>query len=111
MQRIQWIGRIGLGVGVALLASACGGSDQVATPRKAEPVEELADDEEWEENTVPVIEWVRLEPEAPAAGASVTAQVRVNDPDGDEIELGYAWRLNGRPARTTGNTLHLGPSA
>ena len=45
---------------------------------------------------------------APAAGASVTAQVRVNDPDGDEIELGYAWRLNGRPARTTGNTLHLG---
>ncbi len=110
MQRLQQIGRLGIlgafAVTSALAGSGCG-SDEVAPPPVAEAEVEAEDEGEWEENTVPVISWVRLEPDTPAAGASVKARARVEDPDGDEIELGYAWTLNGRPARTSGDTLQL----
>ncbi len=105
MARIGWI------VAASFWGAACGGGDAVApsaTGRTAVVEEELADDEEWVENSVPMIEWVRFEPESPGAGTRVTAQARVNDPDGDDVEVGYAWRVNGRPARSSGNTLTLG---
>jgi hypothetical protein len=99
------IGGVALAVALALPATGCGsGSEPAAPAQAAGPVA----DEEWEENTIPVIESVRLEPDAPAVGASVTARVRVDDPDGDEIELGFAWSVNGRAARASGDTLSLG---
>lgn len=112
MHRMIRFGLVGALASAAWLVAGCG-SDEVAPAQErrvdAEAADTDADEDEWVENTVPVIAWVRLEPDTPAAGASVTARVRVDDPDGDEIELGYAWRLNGRPARTPdGDTLHLG---
>jgi hypothetical protein len=104
MRRIR--GRAGLAcaAALALLGAGCGGSESAAP---AAPAAQVAEDEEYEEKTVPVIEWVRLEPDAPAPGGSVTARVRVADPDGDEIELGYAWTLNGRAVRASGDTIPL----
>jgi len=105
MRRIRGKAGIACGVALALLGAGCGGGESVPA---APPVAQADDDEEWEENTIPVIEWVQLEPDAPAPGGSVTARVRVADPDGDEIELGYAWTLNGRAVRAAGDTLALG---
>ena len=106
MRPIKILGSLGVVGVLALLGAGCGGSEAIVPARTASAVE--ADDGEWVENAIPVIEWVRLEPEAPAAGANIQARVRVDDPDGDEIELGFAWKLNGRPARTAGPTLALG---
>lgn len=90
-----------------LLFVGCGGDDVV--PQQPAAVATADEDEgEWVENAVPEIQWVRLEPESPAAGSNVTARVRVNDADGDEIELGFAWSINGRPVRASGDTLPLG---
>jgi len=109
MARHRWSGGLGwLGTVVILGSTAgCGGGIDdpgVQTQRAAVP----EDEGEWEENTIPVIERVELEPVAPAPGGSVQAQVRVNDPDGDDVELGYAWRVNGRPVRSSGSSISLG---
>jgi hypothetical protein len=99
-------GRAGLaGLGLALaLGAGCGGGDEVQyTPvTQDDPVED-----EWVENTIPQIEWVRLEPEHPSPGGQVKALVRVVDADGDDIELGYAWRVNGRSVKAMEDTLDL----
>lgn len=99
--RIAQIAGLGL---IWALGSACGGGDPV---QKDAAQTESADDGEWEMNTIPVIYSVELEPESPAPGGQVTAQVRANDEDGDELELGFAWSVNGRPVRASGPTLSL----
>lgn len=61
------------------------GSAELASPAgRAAPV-----------NSAPAIRDVRLEPADPVAGETVTASVAVADLDGDEVELGYTWRLKG----------------
>lgn len=53
-------------------------------------------------NQPPVIRSVRLEPSTLLAGEPVRAVVTALDPDGDQIELGYVWELNGRKVRSRG---------
>jgi len=103
-RRNDWLG---FGAALALLSAGCG--DDVPGAGRAQPRAEagLEADEEWVENTVPEIAWVRLEPSSPAPGGHVTARVQVDDPDGDELEYGFAWRINGRPVRSSGDTLEL----
>jgi len=104
MARHGWIDWLGVLGAVALLGGGCGGDDPVATSSDAS-----ADGEgvEWVENTIPVIDSVRLDPDSPAPGGAVTARVRAGDEDGDPLELGYAWRINGRAVRASGETLAL----
>jgi len=90
--------RWGLAGVLLLLAGACGGGEEAAPSARApeHATGEAAAGDGWVENEAPAIEWVRLEPETPGAGAGVTARVRANDPDGDPVELAYVWRLDGR---------------
>jgi len=104
--RHRWIRGLGCLVIVGAAAGCGGGIDDPGVRTRPTAVQE--DPAEWEENSIPVIERVEIEPGAPAPGGSVTAQVRVNDPDGDDVELGYAWRVNGRPVRSSGNSISLG---
>jgi hypothetical protein len=46
-------------------------------------------------NSPPEIETVSLEPESTPPGASLTAAVQGNDPDGDPLLYTYQWRVNG----------------
>jgi len=110
-RRKAWLGLAGAFV---LLGGGCGddvpgaaGARLQVEQDQDQDQDELDADEEWVENSLPEIEWVRLEPVSPAPGGSVTAQVRANDADGDELELGYAWRINGRPVRNSDATLQL----
>jgi len=108
-RRKAWLGVAGAFV---LLGGGCGDDVPGAAGARLQveqdqDQDELDADEEWVENSIPEIEWVRLEPESPAPGGSVQAQVRANDADGDDLELGYAWRINGRPVRNSGDTLQL----
>ncbi|MBW2315267.1 MAG: hypothetical protein JRH10_13840 [Deltaproteobacteria bacterium] len=102
---VRWLGGA---CAIALVGSGCGGGDVPGEAGAAASNTAVEEEDEWEENTIPVIEWVHLEPSSPAPGGSVTAQVRVNDPDGDDIEYGYAWRINGRPVRSSGDRITLG---
>jgi len=81
-RRNDWLG---FGAALALLSAGCG--DDVPGAGGVQPRAEagLEADEEWVENTVPEIAWVRLEPSSPAPGGQVTARVQVDDPDGDEL--------------------------
>jgi len=108
-RRKAWLGLAGAFV---LLGGGCGDDVPGAAGARLQAEQdqdqdELDADEEWVENSIPEIEWVRLEPDSPAPGSSVTARVRANDADGDDLELGYAWRINGRPVRNAENTLQL----
>lgn len=47
-------------------------------------------------NSPPVIESVTLSPEAVYTEGTVTAKVVASDPDGDPIQLSYAWTVNGK---------------
>jgi hypothetical protein len=76
-----------------LLLQGCGGEEP------AGPAADAADSRDAGSsalNSPPVIEEVRLEPSHPRPGETVTAQVIVNDPDGDPVTLAYSWRVAGR---------------
>lgn len=88
---------------LALLALACGGSDDA--PETAAWVEAPRS---GAANQPPRLERVQLEPAEPVAGDEVRAVVRVTDPDHDRVELGYAWSVDGRALPGAGPTLALG---
>jgi len=48
-------------------------------------------------NRPPVVESVAFEPDPPQTGGSVRVVPKVSDPDGDEVNLSYAWTVNGQP--------------
>jgi len=58
-------------------------------------------------NGAPRIDWLNLDPAAPAPGESVRARVRAQDPEGDRIELRFAWEVGGVPRAETGHTIDL----
>jgi hypothetical protein len=59
-------------------------------------------------NRAPVIQEVRLSPREPAAGERVSALVRASEPDGEAIQLRFAWSVGGRPIRESGAEILLG---
>jgi len=95
--------------GAALLAAGllvgCGGEEaakpsgasMAGTPRPAEDAG----------NEAPVIESVELEPAQPVAHQRLQAVVVASDPDGDPIELGFAWRVGGRNVEADGDSIEV----
>ncbi|MHC4507107.1 MAG: hypothetical protein ACYTFI_27820, partial [Planctomycetota bacterium] len=59
-------------------------------------------------NRAPVIQEVRLTPGQPAAGERVRALVRASEPDGEAIQLRFAWSVGERPIRESGAEILLG---
>jgi hypothetical protein len=58
-------------------------------------------------NRAPRVEAVRIEPDRPGAGGSVTVVVEASDPDGDPLSYRYQWRAGGVAARgSTFTALH-----
>jgi hypothetical protein len=101
MRLFGWIAAAVLVAGM----TACGGSEEVVEPSApVDVVERPANDGP---NHAPVIRSVRLEPEAPINGDRVNAIAVVSDEDGDPIEIGYEWRISGRPLSTGESSIEL----
>jgi hypothetical protein len=58
-------------------------------------------------NRAPVIQEVRLSPSKPAAGERVSALVRASEPDGEAIQLRFAWSVGGRSIDESGAEIRL----
>jgi len=100
MRIIGWIATAVLIAG----GTACGGNDEAAVPGAPVKVERATS---AASNRAPVIRSVRLEPSAPVNGDRVQAIVSVSDEDGDPIELGFEWRISGRPIATGEASIEL----
>jgi hypothetical protein len=90
----------------ALLATglACGGGDEPepsGPPMLAPPVEKVKD------NRAPVIESIRIEPKYPARGDRIRAVLRTRDAEGDSLEIGYVWKVDGEKLPASGPELQL----
>ena len=57
------------------------------------------------ENAAPAIGAAWITPEAPTTGDTLTASSDAADPDGDALELTYAWTVDGAPAGADDPTL------
>lgn len=91
-----------LWAGMGILA-ACG-QKEVATP-SGRSMGAVAQTTSGVRNRPPEIEDVTFEPAAPRPGAQVQARVAARDPDGDAVELHYAWSIDGSPVPTDGSHL------
>lgn len=58
-------------------------------------------------NQKPVIEHLRIEHDDPEAPGVIRAVAEVRDPDGDDVELSYAWEVAGVPSEESGPELAL----
>ena len=101
--RLVGIGTTGLLGAVTGILVGCGQSE-VPTP-SGRSLEAAAQATSKGRNRPPEIESVTFEPEAPRPGAQIQARVAARDPDGDAVELRYAWSIDGRPVETDGSHL------
>jgi hypothetical protein len=58
-------------------------------------------------NRPPEIQRVGFSPSQPEPGQTVTAVVRASDPDGDAVQLGYRWVVDGKRIVDTGATIPM----
>lgn len=84
-------------------ALACGGSE----PSEPSGPSMAAPPARGEVDRAPEIERIRIEPGAPVDGDRVRARVTAHDPDGDRVELSYAWWVDGRTQRVEGPEFEL----
>lgn len=90
MRIVGWISAAVLIAG----ATACGESEELAAPAAPTKARKVSN---ADTNHAPVIRSVRLDPPAPVAGDRIQALVSVADEDGDPIQLGFEWKISGRP--------------
>jgi len=107
-RRVAPRGRFGIWI-VGLLGAATGslaacGQSDVPTP-SGRGLEVAAQASSRGRNRPPEIESVTFEPAAPRPGTRIQARVTTRDPDGDAVELRYAWSIDGRPVPTDGSHL------
>lgn len=62
-------------------------------------------------NSAPVIESVSVEPRTARPGETIRALVEASDPDGDDLELHYEWRLDGRVDSQATERFHVTSAA
>jgi hypothetical protein len=96
-----------MAVGTAL---ACGADDPAGRPGGGSAWREPASAVTGI-NRPPEIESVRILPEEPAPGDTVEAVVHASDPDGDKLELHFAWSAGGRALDGSSGSLELGQLA
>lgn len=92
-------------------AVACGGGDSnrasgVAAIHEPRSVEQTAT-RPAENNHAPTIHSLRIEPNAPISGDRVRAMFATQDADGDSLDLGFVWRLNGEVIDTGESFIEL----
>ena len=59
------------------------------------------------DNALPVVEQVRIEPQAPTTGSTVRAIVSARDPDGDPLTFQYQWYIDNVLAPGAGDAFTL----
>ena len=95
----------GLAFAVGCALAACGSGEEAVVPvgahLSAEPSSVRA-------NRPPVIQRIRLDPAEPVRGDLIRAVVVAQDPDGDAIEIGYRWFVNGERVSVDGPEIALG---
>jgi hypothetical protein len=101
---IQVRAKLGLSAAVAALMLPGCGSEETRLDQLAPLAVER---EEGALNEAPVIRAIRLEPHEPVQGDRIRAVVSVHDPEGDEVELVYRWRVDGDPVVAEGAVLEL----
>lgn len=102
-RRASWRGAAAL---VAVSALSCGGSGSEVTTGAAWQAPEKSAEESL--NRAPVIQEVRLVPSEPAAGERVRAVVKASEPDGEPIQLRFAWSVGGLPIPESAAEIQLG---
>jgi len=105
-RRVGWEGAAAL---LAAWALGCGGEAGQETSGAAWQAPDKS--AEASLNHAPVIQEVRLSPSEPAAGERVSALVRASEPDGEAIQLRFAWSVGGRPIGESGAQILLGEVA
>ena len=105
-RRAGWRGAAAL---LAVSALSCGGDASEETTGAAWQAPEKSGEARL--NRAPVIHEVRLSPSEPAAGERVSALVRASEPDGEAIQLRFAWSVGGRPLPESGAEIQLGEVA
>lgn len=58
-------------------------------------------------NRPPVIGEVEISPQTPRPGEQLVARAEATDPDGDDVELSYHWKLDGKALDATGPFLEV----
>jgi hypothetical protein len=95
----------------AVVGFGCGGEEvplQGATELLQDPARRIVGAvAAGPKNLPPVIEFVRLEPAEPTAGATVVAKVKSSDPDGDRLRYAFRWRLEGERVPSSGPRVEL----
>ena len=85
---------------------ACGGDDSVPTGAAMGAPEPVTDETSFL-NGAPVIEEISLSPATPRPGERIQVKVRTSDPDGDDVQIRYEWRVDGQIQTETGTSLHV----
>ena len=83
----------------ATLACACSSEESSSEPSAPPPAERslLTTPSTPTPNQAPEIRSLYLEPSRPLPGDRVSATVEASDPEGDDFELGFTWRVGDRP--------------
>ncbi len=97
---------------VAAGAVACGGDESnrssgVAAVNEPQRVDEKPATRQEKVNHPPTIRSLRIEPQTPISGDQVRAVVATEDADGDLLELGFLWRVNGESIQTGESFIEL----
>lgn len=95
MRNRYWLGSL-LTAGLAVLGAGCGDDSPVALEGDWESAASARDDKERVGNSAPEVVDIRFEPEEAFPGGRLRAKVESRDAEGDVLELGYAWRVNGK---------------
>ena len=98
----------GLVIAVLTALAGCGSDDALVA--ELEPLEAVPA-EDTEDNQPPKVVEVRFEPAQPAQGDQLQAVVTARDPNGDRVELGYRWRIDGDVVQEGQAQLDLGDVA
>lgn len=98
--RIWTTGLLGGAMGIL---AACGQGD--APTASGRSMEAPAQTTSSGRNRPPEIGSVTFEPAAPRPGSRIQARVAARDPDGDAVELRYAWSIDGSPVSADGSHL------
>jgi hypothetical protein len=93
--------RFAIGIALGALCVGCGESAPPAAGSAAVVAPSTPG------NHAPVIESLRLDPDEPAQGASISAVVMARDPDGQSVSLTHRWFVDGAEQQTNTPSLSL----
>jgi hypothetical protein len=104
---IRRFNRLLVAMGGLGLCLACGGDDPAPVAQTEEPAAQPTAPAMDGVNSPPEILRARFEPARPTSGEPLKVVAEPHDADGDRVQLGFRWTLDGRPATGGGDRIEL----